>query len=218
MTVEVVFLDVGGPLYSDQPYYEALLGAIQEVRPGLPSEDYWDEYEALRAAQRGPFTRGLAGRFVGEDDVGPVIGRAKELWDYPREALQPDARPALAALHDRYRLGVLANQERWIRRTMARDGLDGFFDLWFVSAELGLDKPDPRIFQAALEAAGVPPGRCAMVGDRLDNDIVPAMAEGMRGVWLLRGEAPDDPTPEQLSRADAAVRTLLELPGVLARL
>ncbi len=57
-----------------------------------------------------------------------------------------------------------------------------------------------------------------MVGDRLDNDIAPAAAQGMRGVWLLRGEAPDDPTPEQLSRADVAVRTLLELPEALERL
>jgi putative hydrolase of the HAD superfamily len=40
----------------------------------------------------------------------------------------------------------------------------------------------------------------------------------MKGVWLLRGEAPDEPTPEQLSRADAAVRTLGEIAAALERL
>ena len=42
-----------------------------------------------------------------------------------------------------------------------------------------------------------------MVGDRLDYDVRPAKAAGMRAVWVLRGEAPDDPTPEQLAEADA---------------
>ncbi len=44
-----------------------------------------------------------------------------------------------------------------------------------------------------------------MVGDRLDYDVRPAKAAGMRAVWVLRGEAPDDPTPEQLAEADAAI-------------
>ncbi len=51
---------------------------------------------------------------------------------------------------------------------MRRDGIEGFFDVWGVSDDLGIDKPDPRIFAHALEAAGVEPSRAAMVGDRLD--------------------------------------------------
>ncbi len=121
-------------------------------------------------------------------------------------------------MHGTYRLGVLANQEAWIRETLERDGLDGFFDFWTISAEVGVDKPDPRIFAHALTEAGAPPSRCAMIGDRLDNDIAAAKAQGMRAVWLLRGEAPDEPTPEQLAVPDAAVRTLTELPPVLERL
>lgn len=213
-----MFLDVGGPLYGDRPYYRALLAAIREAHSEVPEDAFWREYAALRRTQNGPFSRRLARRFAGDDGAGPAIRRAKELWEYPPDSLQPDALEGVGALHGRYRLGVLANQEAWIRETMARDGLDRFFDLWFISAELGVEKPDPRIFRAALEAAAVPPDRCAMVGDRLDNDIAPAAAQGMRGVWLLRGEAPDDPTPEQLSRADAAVRTLLELPEAVGRL
>jgi FMN phosphatase YigB (HAD superfamily) len=69
-----------------------------------------------------------------------------------------------------------------------------------------------------VAAAGTLPERCAMVGDRLDNDVEPARRQGMKGVWLLRGEAPDEPTPEQLSRADAAVRTLGEIAEALERL
>jgi FMN phosphatase YigB (HAD superfamily) len=57
-----------------------------------------------------------------------------------------------------------------------------------------------------------------MVGDRLDNDIIPARATGMKAVWLLRGEAPDRPTADQLAQADLAVRSLAELPGALTQL
>jgi putative hydrolase of the HAD superfamily len=57
-----------------------------------------------------------------------------------------------------------------------------------------------------------------MVGDRLDYDVRPARRAGMRTVWVLRGEAPDDPTPEQLAEADVAIRGLDELPGALERI
>ena len=57
-----------------------------------------------------------------------------------------------------------------------------------------------------------------MVGDRLDYDMRPATRVGMRTIWMLRGEAPDDPSAEQLSETDGAVRGLAELPAELARL
>lgn len=216
--LDVVFLDVGGPLYGDRPYYEALLAAIKELRPDADEAAFWAEFEACRADQRGPFTRRLATRFVEEQDHDVVVRRAKELWTYPPQSLQPDVGPALEALAAGYRLGVLANQEAWIRDTMRRDGIDRFFDIWAVSGELGVEKPDPGIFGHAIREAGVPPARCAMVGDRLDNDILAAKRHGMRGVWLLRGEAPPEPTEEQLARVDASVRTLEELPAALGRL
>ena len=91
--------------------------------------------------------------------------------------------------------------------------LDRYFSLYSISEELGYEKPDPRIFAHAVDQAGVEPARAVMVGDRLDNDVRPAQAAGMRGVWLLRGEAPEDPTPEQAAEPDAVIRSLAELPG-----
>jgi putative hydrolase of the HAD superfamily len=157
-------------------------------------------------------------RFVDAADAERAIELGKAAWSYPPESLQPDVREALDSVRGEYRLGVLANQERWIRQTLARDGLDGYFEVWAISAEVGVDKPDPGIFEHALAEAGSPPERCAMVGDRLDNDVAAAKRHGMRAVWLLRGEAPDEPSPEQLEVPDAAVRSLLELRGALERL
>ena len=100
----------------------------------------------------------------------------------------------------------------------ARDA--GFLDLvgvWAISAEIGVEKPSPAIFERALRDAGSPPAeRVAMVGDRLDRDIAPTKALGMRTVWVLRNEAPDEPTQEQLAVPDATLADLDGLPAVLA--
>jgi putative hydrolase of the HAD superfamily len=216
--LDVVFLDVGGPIYGDRPYYDALWRAIAEARPEASESRFWEEFEACRHDQKGPFTRRLVRAFLPESELPRVIDRGRQLWSYPPEALHSDVLPALEALHDTYRLGLLANQEEWIRETLSRDGLDRFFSIWIVSGELGVEKPDPAIFHAAVRAAQVAADRCAMVGDRLDNDIIPARAVGMRTVWLLRGEAPEQPTPQQLDHADRSVRSLTELSAALQRL
>ena len=216
--LDVLFLDVGGPIYGDRPYYEGLFAAIRERRPDASEEEFWAEFQACRRDQRGPFTKRLTLRFLPEDEYEDVVDRGRELWRYPPESLQPDVVEMLPVLAAEYRLGILANQERWIRDTMRRDGIDRYFDVWAVSAEVGMDKPDPGIFEYALREAGATPDRCAMVGDRLDNDIESAKAQGLRTVWLLRGEAPDEPSEEQLRIPDAAVRTLRDLPDALRRL
>jgi putative hydrolase of the HAD superfamily len=96
--------------------------------------------------------------------------------------------------------------------------LEPFFEVWGVSDELGVGKPDPALFELTVKAAGVAPDAGAMVGDRLDYDMRPARHVGMRTIWMLRGEAPDDPTPEQLAETDGAIRGLAELPAELERL
>ncbi len=217
---EIVFLDVGGVLYDDAVYARALLLALRELGADVSDEDFDAEYDACRRAQNGSFRARLTARFLGSDaDVRDVERRASAHWHYPPEALEPDVRHCLETLAAaKYRLGVIANQPSAVREAMRRDGIESYFDVWGVSDDLGIDKPDPRIFAHALEAAGVEPSRAAMVGDRLDYDVRPAKQAGMRAVWVLRGEAPAEPTPEQLAEADAAVRSLAELPAALEQL
>jgi putative hydrolase of the HAD superfamily len=124
----------------------------------------------------------------------------------------------VAKLSDLRRLGLIANQLGAVRDALDRDGLADAFDVWAISEELGVEKPDPRIYRRALEEAKVDPERAVMVGDRLDYDIRPAKEVGMRTVWVLRGEAPSDPTPEQLGEPHASIRSLEELPATLEEL
>ena len=217
--LDVVFLDIGGVMYRDDGYREALRIALRELGAQFADEAFDREYEAARAAQSGSFRTRLTGAFLGpEGDVDEVERHLERWWRYREDDLEPDVRPALEALEGRYRLGIIANQPSAVREAMVRDGLDRLFEVWAVSADVGFDKPDPRLYEHALTQAGVEPSRAAMVGDRLDYDVRPARRSGMRAVWVLRGEAPDAPTPEQLAEADAAIGGLDELAPTLERM
>ena len=219
-TIDQVFLDIGGVLYDDRVYANAWRRALREAGGSFTDEAFEREYASCRAAQNRSFRVRLAEAFIGRDaDVEALERLAARYWNYPPAALFADVIPTMEALRDLgYRLGVIANQPSQVRAALARDGLVPFFDTMGVSDDLGLHKPDPALFARTLEIAGVAGVRAAMVGDRLDYDVVPAKANAMRTVWVLRGEAPDDPTPAQLAVPDVAIEDLTELPAALAAL
>lgn len=218
--IDHVFLDIGGVLYDDRVYAEAWRRALREAGGEFTDARFDEEYAACRTAQNGSFRVHLATAFIGPDaDIAALESRAAKYWRYPPSALHRDVAPTLTELQRAgYRLGVIANQPSQVRSAMERDGLVGFFETWGVSDDLGLHKPDPQLFVHTLELAGVDPARTVMVGDRLDYDVRPAATAGMRTVWVLRGEAPDDPTPAQLAVPDAVIEDLEQLPAVLEEL
>ena len=191
-------------------YADALKRALREAGAVFDDEEFEGEYAACRSAQNGSFRRRLATRFLGDDpDLDALERLAWKHWAYPPGVLYDDVVPALQALGGAgYRLGVIANQPTQVRSALERDGLVPYFEVWGVSEDHGLQKPDPALFIHALRTAGVQPDRAAMVGDRLDYDVRPAKTAGMRTVWVLRGEAPDEPTAEQLAEPDVSVRDL----------
>lgn len=217
--LEMVFFDIGGVMYDDTIYARAMHTALRALGGRFTDEEFDDAYRAARAAQAGSFRGLLARRFLGPDpDIGALEAEAAKHWAYPPESLHDDVRPCLVALAGRYRLGIIANQPSAVKDAIRRDGLDGYFEVWGVSDDVGLEKPDPRLFVHVLQEAGVEPSGSVMVGDRLDYDVRPAKTAGMRAVWVLRGEAPDDPTLVQLAEADAAISGLDELPAALEAL
>jgi HAD superfamily hydrolase (TIGR01549 family) len=116
--------------------------------------------------------------------------------------LYPDALPALDALRVAgYRLAIIANQP--VERTAELRFIGVRAEVMAMSDEMGAHKPAPEFFAQALRLMGdPPPGSVAYVGDRLDNDIYPAAAAGMRPVWLRRGPwaaiTSDQPPPSTL--------------------
>jgi HAD superfamily hydrolase (TIGR01662 family) len=101
--------------------------------------------------------------------------------------LYPDALRALDGLREAgYRVAIVANQPAVRTDELRAIGVDA--EVIAMSESLGVAKPAPEFFARALELMGSPdPGDVAYVGDRVDNDVVPAAAAGMRAVWLRRG-------------------------------
>ena len=91
------------------------------------------------------------------------------------------------------RLGVVSNSDGRVEQALAAAGLRDYFDVVIDSALVGLEKPDPRIFRAALEALGVQPEEALYVGDLYEIDVLGAQAAGLRAVWF--GAPAGDPTP-----------------------
>jgi putative hydrolase of the HAD superfamily len=119
-------------------------------------------------------------------------------------------RPALARLKAAgLLLGVVSNSEGRVEQALEAAGLREYFDVVVDSAALGIEKPDPRIFQAALDALGVAPEEALYVGDLYEVDIVGARAAGMEAVLVsacsieelaqrvLTGERPVTPTARE---------------------
>ncbi|AVT33698.1 hypothetical protein C6361_34445 [Plantactinospora sp. BC1] len=106
-----------------------------------------------------------------------------------------DALPILRAVRDGgLKLGLVSNFDRWLRDVLRKLDLLDYFDVVTISTEVGVAKPDPRIFRAALGQLGVPAGRSVFVGDSLLADVAGAQAAGMIPVLLDRdGTHPDHP-------------------------
>ena len=101
--------------------------------------------------------------------------------------LYPDALRAIEGLKAAgYRVAVTANQPA--RRHAELEELGVEVDAMGMSDAMGVHKPDPAFFARTLELLGSPPpGRVAYVGDRVDNDVRPSAAAGMRAIWIRRG-------------------------------
>jgi len=82
-------------------------------------------------------------------------------------------------------------------------GMADHVDAIVTSNDAGRLKPHPAVFEMAIRASGAEPGRCVVIGNREENDILPAIALGMRTILVH----PDDPVPKS-SRADAVAPDL----------
>jgi putative hydrolase of the HAD superfamily len=123
-------------------------------------------------------------------------------------ALYDDVLPCFERLRAAgVRLGLVSNTSRDLDEIVAAFALAEYVEVAVASVELGVAKPSPAIFGAALERAGVAAGDSVMVGDSLDDDVKGALACGMGAVLLDRAGRFDLPF--------VTVRTLADLPGVL---
>ncbi|HYX21186.1 MAG TPA: HAD-IA family hydrolase [Thermoanaerobaculia bacterium] len=125
--------------------------------------------------------REAAGRIAAEH------GRAN-LWSRAAD----DAAETLSGLRTRgYRVAVISNADGRVRRLLEVAGLAPHLEFVVDSAEVGLEKPDPRIFHAATDRLALPPEACAYVGDIYEIDVVGAERAGLSAILVGDGPAPE---------------------------
>ena len=222
--VSHVFFDVDGTLVDLVGALRAAADAAAETIGGyigrpVRGRELW-ERRAQAAAQRPdlPFEAVWAGCFadlLAEDRTADAhetearVARALEHYHATqRQELRvyPDAAPALRALHGAG-LRLVAASNGWVN--LADVGLADLFAMTHYAGDIGVSKPDPAFYHAALRRAEVGAEAALMVGDRVDNDIRPAQEVGMRALWIARD--PGVEVPAGVER----VSSLAELPGLL---
>ena len=143
---------------------------------------------AAEAAGITPFTlmAGLGATIALEqphDAVWSLLGIEHPAGSWVMDDWYPDARPCLERLRGAgYRVCACGNTPAFVERDLAP-----LVDAVASSESLGVWKPAPAFFDRIVELAGVPAERIAYVGDRVDNDVGPAIAAGMTGVHIRRG-------------------------------
>jgi putative hydrolase of the HAD superfamily len=208
-TLRAVFFDVGNTLLQPHPSVSEVvrqvlaeeghihdLRAIDELMP-LVDEYYEDRYRSDdtfwtdedRTSQVWVGMYSLLCRKLGIDIGAEQIAARvyQEFGDPARWRAYPDVEPAFERLKRRgLRLGLISNWDNRLSGLIDGLGLGAQLDTIVSSADVGLHKPDPRIFELACERLGVEPSEAAHVGDHHYADIVGAQAIGMRPVLIDR--------------------------------
>jgi FMN phosphatase YigB (HAD superfamily) len=166
-------------------------------------------WDAAVASYDRHIVRGVLSRLVDEQTATAI---RQELHNLSRPTPPyAEAKPTMETFAKRSGTAVIANQPATIREWAEIAGFGEAVHLWCLSGELGFGKPDPRIFQYALDRAACDPKEAAMIGDRLDYDIMPAKKLGLLTIRIRRGlHAIQEPRARE-ETPDLTVATLTAL-------
>lgn len=226
--MRTIFCDVGGVILDETFYGPLLSAAMSEALSAHGVEITREQLSAGMEACVRSFVPGLrtalAWYFTKPDTekcdrVAAQVRASLVQWskEHPR-CLTPGIRDALEALSASFTLVLAGNAPSHTKSILAELEVLHFFAKPEVSEDIGLSKPDARFFEYLLRKHDLKPEEVAMVGDRLDNDIIPAKLLGMPTVLVKTGlyAILEPRTPREIP--DATVTAVRELPDAIARL
>jgi putative hydrolase of the HAD superfamily len=118
----------------------------------------------------------------------------------------------LEQLSPEYLLAVISNFYGNIETVLEELSLKKYFTSILDSAVVGIRKPDPKIFEIALNELGVNPNDAVMIGDSYTNDIVPAKLIGCKTIWINNKGWEEQ---NENNKADIIIKSFKELPEIL---
>ena len=198
--IKWIFFDVGSTLVDETHAYNHRVRDMV-AGTGITFEDF--DNMRIVLAQQG---------FDGNSAAIEYFGLEKTPWHSEDELPFSDARSTLETLCRKgYKLGIIANQNPGLEKRLENWGLRQYFEVIAASADIGYAKPDKEIFEWAFKLAGCTAQESVMVGDRLDNDIIPGKSVGMKTVWVKNGLAKYQNADLGKDVADYQISSLSEL-------
>jgi putative hydrolase of the HAD superfamily len=218
VTVEAVLFDAGETLLSPHPSFahvfsevltergsgvtpEDVSRAFARVAPLFPPQQVVDEMDGGLWSVSEQVSRKFWGAVytsafqeMGVTDDGTFVDALYERFTrFESYRLFPDVLPALEGLRaSGIRVGLISNFESWLKDMLEHWGIHDVFDVAVISGIEGIEKPDPKIFNVALERMGVTAEVSAYVGDHPEIDVVGSEAVGMLGILIDRKERHTD--------------------------
>lgn len=145
----------------------------------------------------------------------PLAEHLSEIFQNERRSRHiacPDAESAVKQLQGRYILAIVSNGPADLQlEKLTGSGLSEYFDVVVIAGQIGVAKPDTRIFAAALKRLGLGPEESIIVGNKLATDISGAQQAGIKAVWLNR----DREKRSDSAGPDYEISTLNELQLIL---
>jgi putative hydrolase of the HAD superfamily len=180
---------------------------------GIEEERFREAWVSGRKSREiGPIADHLRELFVGlgaEPDLDEILAMRRE-WTLRSLEPRPGAFETLAELRRRgHRLGLISVCSQDVPHVWDETPLAGTLDELVFSCDVGLSKPDPRIYEIACERLGVEPAECLFVGDGANDELPGAERVGMAAVQL---RAPGEPlTPEGEAWTGRSIEHLSEV-------
>ncbi len=227
---DAVMFDAGGVLWDLNPTHKDLISTVLSSN----GEDI-DDTRLILAMRKAERVTDLAfSKLHGKDETSfwndydrivlDEIGSAIDLETFSKDISKefrthamkveswvpyPDAIPTLIATKKRgLMVGLVSNATELARRVLANLDMEKYFDFIVISDEVGVRKPDKRIFEIALEMAGTKAHRSLFLGDKPSIDIVGAIGAGMKAILVDRNEAFPDSQYQRITNLDSLARYL----------
>lgn len=197
--IKWIFFDVGSTLVDESKAYEERLKIVAETANVSYEYAYQTALQFYKENKKGDL------------EIIKLLNVKKPAWRHEDEILYCETEECLRKLSEKYNIGVIANQSSGTEKRLKEFGILQYISLIIASAEEGVAKPDKRIFEIALDRAICKPQQAVMVGDRIDNDIIPAKAVGMKTIWIKQGFGKYWKKSTEREQADYEISNLSEI-------
>lgn len=201
--IKWIFFDIGSTLVDESVAYRNRIERTI-ANTDISYDEFYQRMVEISKHSQDAYNRALE-----------EYGLKKAPWNSDDEFVYPEAESCLSELGKRYKIGIIANQNSGSEQRLEKLGLLKYIDFVIASAEEGVAKPGLRIIQIALDRADCKPEEAVMVGDRIDNDIIPANKIGMITVWIKQGFGVFAEPTTKVEQPDYTISDLSELTTVL---